>query len=92
MDSHVDSGMNPIKMAEKIHQIVNLKQPIVHYKVGAFMVVSMREALLSLGRELCIKVQYKHVSLWVREGQGSRYEDWDIGAEHCRPKFSDGSN
>ena len=37
MDSHVDSGMNPIKMAEKIHQIVNLKQPIVHYKVGAFM-------------------------------------------------------
>lgn len=57
-----------------------------------FMVVSMREALLSLGRELCIKVQYKHVSLWVREGQGSRYEDWDIGAEHCRPKFSDGSN
>ena len=37
MDSHVDSGMNPIKMAEKIHQIVNFKQPTVHYKVGAFM-------------------------------------------------------
>ena len=37
MDSHVDSGMNPIKMAEKIHQIINLKQPNVHYRVGAFM-------------------------------------------------------
>jgi short-subunit dehydrogenase len=37
MDSHVDSGMDPIKMAEKIHQIINLKQPNVHYRVGAFM-------------------------------------------------------
>ena len=37
MDSHVNSGMNPIKMAEKIYQIINLKHPNVHYKVGAFM-------------------------------------------------------
>ena len=37
MDSHVDSGMNPIKMAEKIYYIINLKQPKVHYRVGAFM-------------------------------------------------------
>jgi short-subunit dehydrogenase len=37
MDLHVDSGMDPIKMAEKIHQIINLKQPNVHYRVGAFM-------------------------------------------------------
>ena len=36
-----------------------------------FMVVSMREALLSLRRELCIEIRYKHVSLWVREGRGS---------------------
>ena len=37
MDSHVDSGMNPIKMAEQIYDIINLKQPNVHYKVGTFM-------------------------------------------------------
>ena len=37
MDSHVNGGMNPIKMAEKIHQIINLKHPNVHYRVGAFM-------------------------------------------------------
>ena len=37
MDSHVDRGMNPIKMAEKIYYIINLKQPKVHYRVGAFM-------------------------------------------------------
>ena len=37
MDSHVDRGMNPFKMAEKIYYIINLKQPKVHYRVGAFM-------------------------------------------------------
>ena len=37
MDSHVDSGMNPIKMAEKIHKIILSNQPNVHYKVGGFM-------------------------------------------------------
>ena len=37
MDSHVNGGMNPIKMAEKIYQIINLKHPNVHYKVGVFM-------------------------------------------------------
>ena len=37
MDAHVDSGMNPIKMAEKIYKIINTSHPKVHYKVGAFM-------------------------------------------------------
>ena len=37
MDSHVDTGMNPIKMAEKIHKIILSNQPKVHYKVGGFM-------------------------------------------------------
>lgn len=37
MDSHVDSGMNPIKMAEQIYDVIILKQPNVHYKVGTFM-------------------------------------------------------
>ncbi|WP_088324785.1 SDR family oxidoreductase [Polaribacter tangerinus] len=37
MDAHVSSGMNPLKMAEKIHEIMETKQPKVHYKVGGFM-------------------------------------------------------
>lgn len=37
MDAHVDGGMDPIKMAKKIHKIINLKHPKVHYKVGGFM-------------------------------------------------------
>ncbi len=37
MDTHVDSGMNPIKMAEKIFSIINSNQPKVYYKVGGFM-------------------------------------------------------
>lgn len=37
MDSHVDSGMNPIVMAKAIEQIINTKKPKIHYKVGGFM-------------------------------------------------------
>lgn len=37
MDTHVDSGMNPIKMAETIYKIMNTNNPKTHYKVGAFM-------------------------------------------------------
>ncbi len=37
MDSHVDQGGDPIKMAKKIHQIIQMPSPAVHYKVGAFM-------------------------------------------------------
>ena len=37
MDNHVESGMNPIKMAEKVHEIINTKNPKIHYKVGGFM-------------------------------------------------------
>ncbi len=37
MDTHVDSGMNPIVMAKKVHQIINTKNPKTHYKVGGFM-------------------------------------------------------
>ncbi len=37
MDSHVDTGMEPIKMAEKIHKIILHKNPKIHYKVGGFM-------------------------------------------------------
>ncbi|MBA6156526.1 SDR family oxidoreductase [Tenacibaculum sp. S7007] len=37
MDSHVDSGKDPIVMAEAIHKIIENKNPKIHYKVGAFM-------------------------------------------------------
>jgi short-subunit dehydrogenase len=37
MDAHVDSGSNPIEMAEAIFKIINTKKPKIHYKVGEFM-------------------------------------------------------
>lgn len=37
MDAHVDGGMDPEKMARKVYQIINTKNPKIHYKVGGFM-------------------------------------------------------
>ncbi len=37
MDAHVDSGSDPIQMAEAIFKIINKSNPKVHYKVGDFM-------------------------------------------------------
>jgi short-subunit dehydrogenase len=37
MDSHVDSGNNPIEMAEAIFNIINARKPKIHYKVGDFL-------------------------------------------------------
>lgn len=37
MNAHVDSGSNPIEMAEAIYKIINLTNPKIHYKVGEFM-------------------------------------------------------
>ncbi|MFK5959625.1 MAG: SDR family oxidoreductase [Lutibacter sp.] len=37
MDAHVESGSDPIEMAEAIYKIINTKKPKVHYKVGDFM-------------------------------------------------------
>jgi short-subunit dehydrogenase len=37
MNSHVDSGSNPIEMAEAVLRIIQTKNPKVHYKVGAFL-------------------------------------------------------
>ena len=37
MDSHVDSGKNPLLLAEVVHRIINSKNPKIHYKVGAFL-------------------------------------------------------
>jgi len=37
MNKHVDSGSNPLQMAEAILSIIETPLPNVHYKVGAFM-------------------------------------------------------
>ncbi len=37
MDEHVDSGSNPNEMAEAVYQIIQDKNPKIHYKVGVFM-------------------------------------------------------
>ena len=37
MDEHVDSGSNPDEMAVAIFEIIQNKNPKLHYKVGAFM-------------------------------------------------------
>ncbi len=37
MNSHVNGGMNPVEMAEKVYKIINTENPKIHYKVGGFM-------------------------------------------------------
>lgn len=37
MNTHVDSGMNPLAMAEQVYKIINHPNPKIHYKVGKFM-------------------------------------------------------
>ncbi|TMM28801.1 SDR family oxidoreductase [Polaribacter aestuariivivens] len=37
MDAHVDTGKNPIEMAEKVYKIIHTKNPKIHYKVGGFL-------------------------------------------------------
>ncbi|WP_405293315.1 SDR family oxidoreductase [Algibacter sp. Ld11] len=37
MDSHVEGGSDPNEMAQAVFDIINNKDPKIHYKVGAFM-------------------------------------------------------
>ena len=37
IDEHVDNSGDPIEVAKKVYQVINTKNPKVHYKVGAFM-------------------------------------------------------
>lgn len=37
MDAHVDSGGDPIEMAQAIYKVINTPSPKIHYKVGDFM-------------------------------------------------------
>jgi len=37
MDSHVDSGSNPIEMAKAVLNVIESNKPKIHYRVGEFM-------------------------------------------------------
>lgn len=37
MDEHVDHGNDPVLMARKVHEVMQEKNPKIHYKVGAFL-------------------------------------------------------
>lgn len=37
MNSHVDTGKDPLEMAKAVHKIIETKHPKVRYKVGSFM-------------------------------------------------------
>ena len=37
MNAHVNTGSDPVKIAKKIHKIINKKNPKIHYKVGSFV-------------------------------------------------------
>ncbi len=37
MNSHVDSGSDPIEMAKAVYKIIHTKKPRIHYRVGDFM-------------------------------------------------------
>lgn len=37
IDQDVDNGGNPIQVAKKVHEIIETKNPKIHYKVGTFI-------------------------------------------------------
>lgn len=39
MNQHVDSGSNPLEMAQAVYKVIQESNPKIHYKVGAFMQV-----------------------------------------------------
>jgi short-subunit dehydrogenase len=36
LNEHVDSGSNPLQMAEAVYKIIQTPSPKIHYKVGSF--------------------------------------------------------
>ncbi len=37
MDKEVKEGMDPVKLAEKVHRIMQEKNPAIHYKIGKYI-------------------------------------------------------
>lgn len=62
MDEHVDGGSDPIEMAEAVYEIIQKKEPKIHYKVGAFMQkfsIVIKRILPDLMYEKMIMKHYK---------------------------------
>lgn len=62
MDEHVDGGSDPIEMAEAVYEIIQKKEPKIHYKVGAFMQkfsIVIKRILPDLTYEKMIMKHYK---------------------------------
>jgi NAD(P)-dependent dehydrogenase (short-subunit alcohol dehydrogenase family) len=62
INSHVDSGSNPLEMARAIEKIITSKNPKIHYKIGAFMQkfsIVLKRVLPDLWYEKMLKNHYK---------------------------------
>ncbi|MDD3721363.1 MAG: SDR family oxidoreductase [Lutibacter sp.] len=71
MDVHVDSGSNPIEMAEAIFKIINTAKPKIHYKVGDFMQkfsILLKRILPDKAYEKLLMKHYKMKSPLTPEG------------------------
>jgi NAD(P)-dependent dehydrogenase (short-subunit alcohol dehydrogenase family) len=62
MDSHVDTGKDPILVAKLVHSVIISKTPKIHYKVGAFLQkfsVVLKRVLPDLVYERLLLLFYK---------------------------------
>lgn len=63
MDEHVDAGKDPEAMARKIYEIINTKDPNVHYKVGERLQKISVKLKALLPDKLYEKMLMKHYKL-----------------------------
>ncbi|MBS3739497.1 SDR family oxidoreductase [Mesohalobacter halotolerans] len=63
MDEDVDKGENPIKLAKKVHQIIQHSQPKVNYRSGAFLQCFSVTLKHILPQNLFEKILLKHYKL-----------------------------
>ena len=63
MDEDVDKGENPIKLAQKVYQIIQTSNPKVNYKSGAFLQCFSVTLKHILPQKLFEKILLKHYKL-----------------------------
>ena len=62
MNSHLDSGEDPLLMAKAVYKVINSKNPMIHYKVGAFFQkfsVVLKRVLPDILFESLLRLFYK---------------------------------
>ncbi|MGJ8684670.1 MAG: SDR family oxidoreductase [Nonlabens sp.] len=62
IDEHVDDGSDPMEVAYKIHEILQVKNPGIHYKVGSFLQkfsIVLKKILPEKRYEKMLKKHYK---------------------------------